>query len=98
MLTNVFVPKLQNISLNSLWFQHDGATCYTAKETVELLHESLPGCVIFRFGGRLWSSRSYDLTPLDFFLLDFLKSQVYVNKLTMIEALRNEMRHCITEI
>lgn len=68
MLTNFFVPKLQNMDLNSMWFQQDGATCHTARETVELLHESFPGRVISRFGDRHWPPRSCDLTPLDFFL------------------------------
>ncbi|KYN39884.1 hypothetical protein ALC56_05652, partial [Trachymyrmex septentrionalis] len=42
--------------------------------------------------------RSCDLTPLDFFLLGYLKSQVYVNKPTTTRALKEEIQRCINEI
>ncbi|KYN38913.1 hypothetical protein ALC56_06702, partial [Trachymyrmex septentrionalis] len=41
---------------------------------------------------------SYDLTPLDFFLWGYLKSQVYVNKPTTTRALKEEIQRCINEI
>lgn len=36
-LTNVLVPRLQNLDLNSMWFQQDGATYHTARETVQVI-------------------------------------------------------------
>ncbi|KYN44692.1 hypothetical protein ALC56_00687, partial [Trachymyrmex septentrionalis] len=42
--------------------------------------------------------RSCDLTPLDFFLWGYLKSQVYVNKPTTTRALKEEIQRCINEI
>ncbi|EFN85184.1 hypothetical protein EAI_06378, partial [Harpegnathos saltator] len=37
-----FVPKLQVMDVDDMWFQQDGATCHTARETIQLLHESFP--------------------------------------------------------
>ena len=45
-----------------------------------------------------WPPRSCDLTPLDFFLWGYLKSQVYVNKPTTTRALKEEIQRCINEI
>ncbi|KZC12021.1 hypothetical protein WN55_04042 [Dufourea novaeangliae] len=65
-----------------MWFQQDSATCHTSRETMALLHETFPGRVVSRSGDQNWPPRSYDLTPLDFFLWGFLKSKVYVNRAT----------------
>ncbi|CAK9818123.1 hypothetical protein ANTQUA_LOCUS9679 [Anthophora quadrimaculata] len=42
MIIQFFVPKLQDIDVNDMWFQQDDATCHTAQETIQLLHESFP--------------------------------------------------------
>ena len=51
-----------------------------------------------RFGDQNWFPRSCDLTPLDFFLWDYLKSKVYVNNLTTTRALQEEIKRCLNEI
>ena len=38
--------------------------------------KTFPGRVLSRFGDQNWPLRSCDLTPLDFFLWGYLKSQV----------------------
>jgi hypothetical protein len=39
-------PQLDSImDMEDMWFQQDGATCHTVRETTELLHEKFPGCV-----------------------------------------------------
>lgn len=98
MITQFFVPQLEDIALDDMWFQQDGATCHTARETMTVLHESFPGRVICRFGDQNWPPRSCDLTPLDFWLWGNLKSQVYANKPATTEALKAEIRRCINEI
>ncbi|XP_078047551.1 uncharacterized protein LOC144475472 [Augochlora pura] len=98
MIIQFFVPKLQDMDVDGMWFQQDGATCHTARETIQLLHESFPGRVISRFGDQNWPPRSCDLTPLDFFLWGFLKSKVYINKPTTTHALKEEIELCINEI
>lgn len=98
MLTRFFVPQLGGIDVDNKWFQQDGATCHTARETLTILHESFPNRVISRFGDQNWPPRSCDLTPLDFWLWGYLKSQVYANKPATTEALKTEIRRCINEI
>ena len=44
------MPKLQNMNVNNMWFQQDGAICHTTRETIQLLHESFPDHVISHFG------------------------------------------------
>lgn len=45
-------------------------------------------CVLCRFGNHNCPTRSGDLTPLDFFLLGYLKSKVFVHKTTSTHALK----------
>ena len=97
MITQFFLPKLDDINVANMWFQD--ATCYTIiHKTIQLLHETFPGHVLSRFDDQNWPPRSYDLTPLDFFLWGYLKSKVYVNNSTTICALQEEIKHCINEI
>ncbi|GFY21535.1 uncharacterized protein TNCV_1166831 [Trichonephila clavipes] len=35
MFTNFFIPKLNNHDVQELWFQQGGATCHTARATIE---------------------------------------------------------------
>ncbi|GFX36192.1 putative transposable element [Trichonephila clavipes] len=41
MITNFFIPELKNHDVQELWFQQDGATCHTARATIDLLKERL---------------------------------------------------------
>ncbi|GFU69747.1 uncharacterized protein TNCV_1221351 [Trichonephila clavipes] len=41
MITNFFIPELNNHDVQELWFQQDGATCHTACATIDLLKDSL---------------------------------------------------------
>ncbi|GFT77823.1 uncharacterized protein TNCV_4388001 [Trichonephila clavipes] len=77
MITNFFVPELNNHDVQELWFQQDGATCHTARATIDLLKDTLGDRLISRFGPVNWPPRSCDLTPLDYFLWGYVKSLVY---------------------
>ncbi|GFW08928.1 helitron_like_N domain-containing protein [Trichonephila clavipes] len=68
MITNFFIPELNNHDVQELWFQQDGATCHTARATVDLLKDTFGDRLISRFGPVNWPPRSCDLTPLDYFL------------------------------
>ena len=57
-----------------------------------ILKEAFPGLLIYRFGDLHWPAISPDLTVPDFFLLDFLKLRVYVNKPQTLEALKENIR------
>lgn len=70
----------------------------TIHETFTVLYEFAPGRVISRFGYQNWPPRSYDLTPMDFWLQPYVKTQVYTNKLSATQALNAEIRRCVNEI
>ncbi|GFW07075.1 putative transposable element [Trichonephila clavipes] len=65
MITNFFIPELNNRDVQELWFQQDGAICHTARATIDLLKDTFGDRLISRFGPVNWSPRSCDLTPLD---------------------------------
>ncbi|GFU69460.1 hypothetical protein TNCV_2282291 [Trichonephila clavipes] len=67
MITNFFIPELNNHDVQELWFQQDGATCHTARATIDLLKDTFGDRLISRFGAVNWPPRSCDLTPLDYF-------------------------------
>ncbi|GFV65758.1 hypothetical protein TNCV_4153941 [Trichonephila clavipes] len=68
MMTNFFIPELNNHDVQELWFQQNGATCHTARATIDLLKDTFGDRLISRFGPVNWPPRSCDLTPLDHFL------------------------------
>ncbi|GFW96317.1 uncharacterized protein TNCV_1918431 [Trichonephila clavipes] len=68
MITNFFIPELNNHDVQELWFQQDGATCHTARATMDLLKDTFGDRLISRFGPVNWPPRSCDLTPIDYFL------------------------------
>ncbi|GFW95496.1 uncharacterized protein TNCV_1721981 [Trichonephila clavipes] len=80
MITNFFIPQLNNHDVQELWFQQDGATCHTARATIDLLKDTLGDRPISRFGPVNWPPRSCDLTPLDYCLWGYVKSLVYADK------------------
>ncbi|GFU51920.1 hypothetical protein TNCV_3734251 [Trichonephila clavipes] len=65
MITNFFIPELNNHDVQELWFQQ---TCHTARATIDLLKDTFGDRIISRFGPVNWPPRSCDLTPLDYFL------------------------------
>ncbi|GFX88060.1 hypothetical protein TNCV_158781 [Trichonephila clavipes] len=73
MITNFFIPELNNHDVQELWFQQDGATCHTARATIDLLKDTFGDRLISRFGPVNWPPRSCDLTPLDYFLWGYVK-------------------------
>ncbi|GFW32222.1 transposable element Tc3 transposase [Trichonephila clavipes] len=64
MVTNFFIPELNNHDVQELWFQQDGTTCHTARATIDLLTDTFGDRLISRFGPVNWPPRSCDLTPL----------------------------------
>ncbi|GFX07938.1 putative DD41D transposase [Trichonephila clavipes] len=54
MITNFFIPELNNHDVQELWFQQDGATCHTARATIDLLKDTFGDRLISRFGLMSW--------------------------------------------
>ncbi|GFW47144.1 putative transposable element [Trichonephila clavipes] len=49
-ITNFFIPELNNHDVEELWFQQDGATCHTARATIDLLKDTFGDRLNSRFG------------------------------------------------
>ncbi|GFX72249.1 uncharacterized protein TNCV_4551711 [Trichonephila clavipes] len=98
MITNFFIPELNNHDVQELWFQQDGATCHTARATIDLLKDTFGDRLISRFRGVNWPPRSCDLTPLDYFLWGYVKSLVYADKPQTLDHLEDNIRRVIADI
>lgn len=98
MLSDFLWQHLTDMDLNDMWFQQDGATCHTAKQTIMLLRSKFRERIISRNSEINWPPRSCDLTPLDYFLWGYVKSKVYTNNPQTIVALKAEIRRVIREI
>ncbi|GFU67563.1 uncharacterized protein TNCV_1643121 [Trichonephila clavipes] len=98
MITNFYIPELNNQDVQELWFQQDGAICHTARATIDLLKDTFGDRLISRFGPVNWPPRSCDLTPLDYFLWGYVKSLVYADKPQTLDHLEDNIRRVIADI
>ncbi|GFT23278.1 transposable element Tc3 transposase [Trichonephila clavipes] len=90
--------QIQSFFFQELWFQQDGATCPTARATIDLLKDTFDDRLISRFGPVNWPPRSCDLTPLDYFLWGYVKSFVYADKPQTLDHLEDNIRCVIADI
>ncbi|GFV52096.1 putative LOC100569746 [Trichonephila clavipes] len=74
------------------------ATCHTARATIDLLKDTFGDRLISRFGPVNWPPRSCDLTPLDYFLWDYINSLVYADKPQTLDHLEDNIRRVIADI
>ena len=93
-----FFCPLQELELHGMWFQQDGATCHTARATIDLLKGEFDEHFISRTVPVNWPPRSCDLTPLHYFLWSYVNALVYTDKLASIDALKNYIEPFIREI
>ncbi|GFW77166.1 uncharacterized protein TNCV_2725961 [Trichonephila clavipes] len=98
MITNFFIPELNNHDVQELWFQQDGATCNTAHATLYLLKDTFGDRLISPFGPVNWPLRSCGLAPLDYFLWGYVKSLVYADKPQTLDHLEDNIRRVIADI
>ncbi|GFX37124.1 hypothetical protein TNCV_4796921 [Trichonephila clavipes] len=92
MITNFFIPELNNHDVQELWFQQDGATIDLLKDTFG------DHRLISRFGPVNWPPRSCDLTPLDYFLWGYVKSLVHADKTQTLDHSEDNIRRVIADI
>lgn len=55
------------------------------------MRKQFPGWIIYRKGDINWTPRSCDLSPLDYIVRDYVKSQVYKNNSKSISELKHEI-------
>jgi len=82
---NTFVNQLDDEELSIEYLQQDGATSHTSHASTVEIQSFFRNRVISK---GLWSPRSPDLTPPDYFLWGYLKGTVYRNKPRTIDALK----------
>ena len=58
------------------FFQQDGATSHTARDSVAVVRNLFPNHVISIYGDITWPARSPNLSACDFFPWGYLKTQV----------------------
>lgn len=61
-----FMNKLNDMDVDYMRFQQDGAMCHTVGTTLDILHERFESMVLCRRDDVNWPPRSYNLTLLDF--------------------------------
>ncbi|GFX93645.1 putative LOC100569746 [Trichonephila clavipes] len=66
--------------------------------TIDLLKDTFGDRLISRFGPVNWPPRSWDLTPLDYFLWGYVKSFVYADKRQTLDHLEDNIRRVIVDI
>lgn len=88
MLQEYFFHEVEDMNTENIWFQQDGATAHTARETMDMLRMNFPQRVISRFDDVPWPPRSIDLSPLDIFLWGYLKGKVYIDKPNTLQELK----------
>ncbi|GFU19453.1 RNase H domain-containing protein [Trichonephila clavipes] len=98
MITNFFIPELNNHDVQELWFQQDGTTCHTARATIDLWKDPFGDRLISRFGPVNWPPSSCYLTPLDYFLWRYVKSLDYADKPQTVDHLEENICRVIADI
>ncbi|CAK9810866.1 Mariner Mos1 transposase [Anthophora plagiata] len=102
MLENFLCPKneeyRQKHNLEDFWFQQDGATAHTARRPREILQEMFPGRVISLHEAVQWPPCSPDLSPCDFFLWGYLKAEVFKDRPTSLNQLKEAIQEEIEGI
>ncbi|GFV03317.1 putative transposase [Trichonephila clavipes] len=72
--------------------------CHTVRATIDLLKDTFGDRLISRFGPMNWPPKSFDLTPLDYFLWCYVKSLVYADKPQTLDHLEDNIRRVIADI
>ena len=98
MLNKLLFTKIEEQDIGNIWFQQNGATCHTAKATLDVLRHVFEDRIISRRSDDVWPPRSCDLTPLDYYLWDSVKDKCYADKSQTIDALKNNIREAVGEI
>ena len=98
MLNEFLFTKIEEEDIGNIWFQEDGATCYTAEAALDVLHPVFEDRIVSRRSEVVWPPRSRNLTPLYYYLRGVVKDKCYADKPETIDALKNNIREAIGEI
>ena len=93
MLQRSFLPQLSRFEKRQAFFQQDGAPPHYAKSVRKFLDDNFNDRWIGRCGPLVWTARSPDLSPLDFFVWGFLKTKVF----SLHPRTLQELKDCISD-
>ncbi|GFT03300.1 uncharacterized protein TNCV_2984851 [Trichonephila clavipes] len=99
MLQNRIIPSLADKHpLERTIFMQDGAPPHIARRVKDLSRRSFgDDFVLSHHFHHAWPPRSPDLSPCDYWLWGYLKSQVYRDRPTSLGMLKDNIRlHCLT--
>ena len=65
-------PKTEEVDISNIQFQQDGATCHIAEATLDILRPIFEDRIMNRRADVVWPPRSYDFTPLNYYLWDVI--------------------------
>ena len=68
MLKEFLFPKIEEVDMDNIWIQQDGATCHTANVTMDILRTVFENRIMSRNSDVNSPPWNCDLTPLDYFL------------------------------
>ena len=81
MLENFFLPELRNNAVvENCYFHQDGVPAHYARQVRDFLNQLFPAWWIGRRDLLKWAACSPDLTPCDFFSLEFPKELSLLDK------------------
>lgn len=95
MLRKYLLPQLinRNYNLSTTWFQQDSSPPHRSLKVLSFLKEAFgPKLISYKSPTIAWPARSQDLTPLDYFFWDHMKSKMkdYTPKT------EENLRECLT--
>jgi len=90
--------RRQRVDTRLVWFQQDGATAHTARNSMAVVRGMFPEHVISPFGDDEWPPRSPDLSACDIFMWGYLKEKVCAHRPHTVQQLKDYIREEIQEI
>lgn len=86
------------MTINQLYFQHDGAPAHNARRSVEFLNTKFGNKWLGTRGPVLWPARSPDFTPLDYFFWGYIKDKIYLNPCRTIIELKQKFEAVVRQV
>jgi len=100
MLENFLGPELAPHPVTEeTFFQQDGATSHTQRDSMPVVRNLFPNHVISRYWDITWPARSPDFSACDFFLWGYLKSQVFKTPAPhTVQEMKHRIQHEVKRI
>ena len=95
MLNEFLFTKIKEQDIGNIWFQQDGVMCHTAEAIHDVLRPVFEDRIIRRKADVVWPPRSWDLTPLAYYLWDVVKDKCYADKPETTDALKEVVKSLV---